>query len=694
MAGEISYDRWLANTSRVRTALLTEQERNITEYYREHKSVGMTADAFGCSEESITTVLLKSLSYGERKYMKYVPGGDNKGLASFCVDYVNEIHPGALTKAKKPRQIMLSCGTFPKWAVKEHGFDELIYDLLCCAEEFRNSPLNDIDTRMIADITGYREKDIRHMVSMIRQKESHYRARSLLTECHEKELMFENVTITSEIRQDVREHLIPAAIEFIRAIGGYYFMEDIDCLDRVCVEGRIRDLFYTGVFKLTCISGAGKANIEYSFLTGKVNGLQEQIEGVLAGPDGDDMYLRSSMFTPDESDSVEYSMVRWDLGLNFRADEGGILSKTFIDAYEKLRDAAEACYEFSEAHEITDLGFAVLHDTVRGSETYELKVSDGMTAETGKYRSRGHDITSTEVLVERRFADKAPVFIYTETLLELDEECLDEKDFEYRQTFRIGEPEGIARSILCGNDVIARLYCIRPGVYVMKPLDLYLMDEPGRFGRKNGEYLIVTRDRNESFSFFTDTGRSGNGRKSGFSIGRYRRIAYTGPDPELTVPEEKGHRKVKSDYIVSIDCRYKPMLPLVAAIKEWVFVPDGGKVSEFAADREERRFSLLNIYTQMLILTVSAWMSGEDRSLAYEFLSDPAARVLKLLSQYRPDLLKAYNDGNDTGLIEDICFVQSTKDRCYGVTSDTDAQEIIRKKNSLKQITIGDFLIE
>lgn len=182
MGGELSYDRWLANISRVRTKHLSEQDSNITEYYREHKSVGMTADVFGLSEEAVTGVLLKSLTYGERKHLKYVPGGDNKALASFCVDYVNEIHPGALTKANNPRQIMLSCGTFPQWSVKERGFDELIYDLLCCAEEFRNSPLNDIDTRMLADVTGYREKDIQHMISAIRQKERHYRTRSLLAE--------------------------------------------------------------------------------------------------------------------------------------------------------------------------------------------------------------------------------------------------------------------------------------------------------------------------------------------------------------------------------------------------------------------------------------------------------------------------------------------------------------------------------
>ena len=542
--------------------------------------------------------------------------------------------------------------------------------------------------------------------------------------------MFTNITVTKEIREDVRHRLLPAAVSFSRNVNGYAFEDEIDCLDSICVEGELDNSEVTGRYRLICASGSDTGHIVCSFITLPAADMLTDIRSYLDEAGMKDITVRMSKWKSEAGADEEFERTRWDLSFDFDVSGNSDLSSVFECAYDRICLTAEVCvmlylnndmiksvrskyidflgFSSDDMLEYDDTALELMYRPLEGLETYTGKLTDGMNASTVKYTRCSNDITYTTVLVETIKAEVPSSCIYLETEVDEEDFPIEMAEFDYRQSFSIGRPHGRNRYICHGSDIIAGLQCVQPDIYIISPLDIYLMNGLEYAGAGTQPPLIAVRDDDGMFRFFArmESGEATENTDIGMSL--YRLAGFSGRDPE---DEDAG-------YTAAVSHAYEHLLPVVAAADAWAFEPDYGSEAviesgdEHQQNPEEIRFRRLNEDTHRAIDIVRAWMKCRpgfysikhnydeiyddwfmDADTAVRlFFRSPAASTTRLLRDECPVLYERFVNDSDAKLIEDVFFVQSTKSRSYGLDSDHGLREIESKMSGSKQIRITDLM--
>lgn len=541
--------------------------------------------------------------------------------------------------------------------------------------------------------------------------------------------MFEAVNINGDIRYEMTEHVIPAAAEFIRDIGGFASLADIDCMDGIRLEDAFYEDDFDGVYRLEYKAGENSGLITGSFITYPAAEIWnimrislDTLDMAKASIYPSVYYLYSDEKTPEEE------RTKWTIDLPF--ETGKNLYEAFTLAYDKLIKAVRRCFrayklyeeikdfrsDYSEFYRVPvpwDLDirdedispYGHLQAPFYLGDRYYMTTEDHGAFHEKIFMMEGTDAVFTTVYVKKDLLCRsAAVSVMCETLAEEDIGEPYKSDFECSQSFSIAEVRGEERPLLHKDEVIARLHYIKPDVYLLQPLDVY-MEEPLAAMSDSSEklkYLIVTRDCDGSYSFFAEiTEKDGTGNE-GRATYQHRLVAWAGINSEDS-PNTTHNGTSEEKYEVSILYELRRLLPLVVAMDDWAFAPSLQRETESelsaAREREESRFCKLNEDCRRIISIVTKWLGG-DSEAAIEFVSGPGNKVLNLLSRERPDLLEAFLEGRDRELLEEIYYVQRIKNTSYGVDSDKDLSIVRRRLNAVglgnppgcRQITMMDML--
>lgn len=400
--------------------------------------------------------------------------------------------------------------------------------------------------------------------------------------------MFDGIKVTKEIREDVRHRLLPAAMSFSMTVNGYAFEDEIDCLDRVCVEGELSGTDIIGVYRLICVSGsdpgsdAGRnigndpgndagiytssdrgrdaGHIECSYITLPAADLMDEVRDCLEGAGMDDITVRMSKWKKNGSDDEIFARTRWDISFDFELHGNSDLSSAFESVYDRMCLVTDVCQtlylRYESANKLRSryvdfIGFnsdGILEydDTacfrfcppLFGPKIYHRKVIDGMNAVTHKYSAFGCDITSTDVMVQKVKSADPATGIHCVTTLD-DDFPVDPEEYEYEQSFSISKPAGCCRYFTHGDDIIAQLQYIQSGIYSIRTLDIYMagsMWNDIANGRQNNDsYVAAVKDSDGIFRFFAK--RPVEGEEEPSERGEpdayiFRMVAYAGIETE------------------------------------------------------------------------------------------------------------------------------------------------------------------
>ena len=472
--------------------------------------------------------------------------------------------------------------------------------------------------------------------------------------------------ISIEMRRKMKEAILPEALRFAHIVSPFVSEYDIDRLDKVIIREDVMLNEVEALFLLKYDPQNRQCIAECSFFALSADNTNCQYltdDGVYVSVSNSDALakMESSLLKKykeeyeisfNESEETEDNILKrtkWTIsGSNIAVEE---IYETFAGLYYEITDAATTLYEAYEEYAknaglidyyLERTGFDSAESEVFEIELtapvrisnlsmteYHMNVEDSLCSIRKTCSPICYDITSTVITTEIIKADKPSLFITTETFLAEDDEKIEPKDFEYAQFFEIGKSNGDARSIYHGSDVIARLYFVSPGVYVLKPLDIYFEDELT-------EYLIVVVELDGSYTLFTDN-------KSVAAV--------------MEIKENEYHLLIKRGF--------EELAPFIASVEELVFEPfENHDIFEYFED--EKSFISLNVQFNEARKTMVNWFgSDEDLSL----LHAPAIDLASFLKREYPDVIDQYNARNNAEIMEEIYFVQDIKNRCYGVES-------------------------
>lgn len=520
-----------------------------------------------------------------------------------------------------------------------------------------------------------------------------------------------DITITSDVRREMTEHVIPSTIEFLKSIGSFYSLADIDCMDCIRIEEPFHRLGLDGMFAIVYRAGEKKGRVSCSFLTFPASGIEKRMRRVLnkAGMHYAAIWPEVYYLFSDSRDPGT-ERTKWTIEFDLEVDSGD-LCETFTHAYEEVIRAAHMCFleyrkyekkkdrrsHYSKPYRMTMkaiYGAAAVHFNPYGQifgafhlgeRAFRTTIDHGSYSEK-VYITEGSDATSIAVHVKRdQLCSTADPAVTCETEAEDDIGETYRFYLECTQSFSIAAPHGNVRSLLHKGETIARLHYVRQDLFVLQVPDL-LLEKPLAGRDETGEkirYLIVMRDPDGSYSFFAETGMPDSREDPYRPVYQHRLVARAGINSYDTDGTESGEK-----YELSLLYALRHLLPFCAAIEDWVFEP--GTISaagdEDSGKTEERSFHKLNEDGRRLISIVRKWASEEPRE-EDSFFDEPGARVLTYLEWNHPDLLKDFWAGRDRELMEDVCFVQRVKNATYGLDSDQGLSEI---RTRLKAVGLGD----
>lgn len=534
-----------------------------------------------------------------------------------------------------------------------------------------------------------------------------------------------DIPITCDVRREMTENVIPAAREFLKSISSYYSLADIDCMDGIRVQEPFHIGALEGLFSIRYKAGESKGCISCSFLTYPAAAIGKRLQRVLERMDMSTAVIYPDVYYRDGDCRIPWNeRTKWTIEFDF--ETGGDLCEAFTHAYKEILRAADKCFlsykkyekkrdqyekkrdrglyyskfyrfvpdDFSweEGEHVNPYG--LLHGEFFLGDRYRRKVTEDGGSTEKVFSQEGIDFVYTSVNVKKdRLCSPPAVTVMCETEVVEDIGEPYTSNAEFTQSFSIAQPCGNVRSLLHNGKPVARLRYVKPDVFVLQPLDIYL-EKPlsGREGAcEKTEYLIVTKDPDGSYSFFAETGRKGGIGKPDQQAYQHRLVAWSGINTDESWDAENGER-----YELSVLYNIRHMLPFFAAIEDWAFEPesssaDGHEVRDeknysTQGAAEERSFIELNKECRKLISKVREWLR-EEPDEADEFLGSPGARILTSLEWVRPDLLKKFEESRDRDLMEDIFLVQRVKAAAYGVASDQGLSEIHRR---LRAVGLGD----
>lgn len=494
--------------------------------------------------------------------------------------------------------------------------------------------------------------------------------------------------INKEMRRRMKEEVLPEAMKFCKMVFPFTRENEIDKLDKIRISDVVLLDDCEANFSLSYDPQSYEAVAECRFfaLSADNTNCHHSYTGCEERPASNKDILNEmkKIFsccefsdseicyyeTKEKSDDL-WKRTMWTVRKSFNILSD--LAESFLHLYYYILDVATTMYDVYEEY-ATNAGIVDYYLERMGFEpgdedVFELPLTapawthkifmteydrteiEGFSTTKKVYQNVGFDITSIEIATEIVKAKKPSVFITSATYLEDIEGKLDPDDFEYRQFFSIMEPTGCSRSICHGNDVLARVHYDSLGVYILEPLEIY-------FGDNNIKYLIATQEIDGSYTFFTD----------------YNSVAAVA---EYT--EEGFH--------VLIEYGLKELAPYIASIEELVFEPGAESAQDEVSD-EEKRFRLLNEQIREAKKIMRGWVKDDDISLLYS----PSINLLTFLKREFPDVVQANQEDNESAFADEVQYVQSIKDRCFGIESE-DLQIWAGRINAdSRQMEISDFL--
>lgn len=519
--------------------------------------------------------------------------------------------------------------------------------------------------------------------------------------------MYEDITITTELRREMTEHVIPAAMEFSRDISGFALYEDIDCMDGIRVEDQFEDGEFAGAYSLTYKAGEGEGQIICSFLTYPAEEMWEIMRMVLDAEGLSHVTIVPHEYNLEPGDmNPLIDRTKWTAAYTFKVSKN--LRYSFRFAHNVIIKAAKKCfcayklyenvvnlesmylstYEYSfyeyppDSFETDRNPYGVLFVPSAFTEQFKRRTEENSVAVEKRFATGSADIVDTSVLVRTSKAADAATDIICETIAEEDIRGFDRYDYECLQSFTLSNVNGKSRSIKHNGDVIARLYYVRPDVYVLKPLDLYLEEPVNAWGKSEKlKHLIVIREGDGGYSFFAETFTTEAENGDAACSVNHRLVAFSGLSTDKDIyymqdiydsqdiydrpkkdnkednrtdnkKEYKTDYKTdyKKEYKISIIYRLMRFLPFVAAIEDWAFEPQTGtgediyQVSE-QEKKEEEQFRKLNEDGRKLAKVVKCWVE-----------SRPADRLEK---QYT---LGGYDEaGNSECIEQELSYEESSE---------------------------------
>lgn len=470
--------------------------------------------------------------------------------------------------------------------------------------------------------------------------------------------------ISSEMRSKIKNDVLPEAIRFTKSVFPCIEAYDVDKLDRIVVEDSVEvDDLHTlftleydpclNLCTVKCSFCALSADNDWCTCTcearkDKAPACNDDILAAMREALSCENYqdFEISYGETKGYDDEPFKRTMWTARASFLIEDD--LYTNFMQAYRKILCVIKLIYEVYETYAIeTDLVSSYQEGMERaGNESevfdieltvpvfargklmdeYESRLIDGFCSLRRIYNTVGPDITSTEITVEMVKARNPSVFITSETLLEEDDGNLDPDDFDYRQSFSIGEPKGDSRSIFHGNDIVARFFFVSPDIYVLEPLSIYFEDDITK-------YLVVIKETDGSISLFTDA-------KDEIAV--------------LYRDEDNYHAAIKY--------RLREMAPFIVAVEELIFEPNQKKDCGKAHD-EENCFRSMNKKIDMAKEKLKDWFKDDDwRAI----LRDPALNLFSYITRVN------YCEGNLTGekmTHAEVFQVQDIKNRSLGIDS-------------------------
>ena len=448
-------------------------------------------------------------------------------------------------------------------------------------------------------------------------------------------MRFHEKIISSEVRKKIKNDVLPETIRFTKSVFPCLEEYDIDKLDRIMVENSVMADGFKALFTLEYDPCINLCTVKCSFYALPADNEVILTAMIKALSDQNYQDYEISHAETEEYYEEPFKRTTWTAKTSYIIEND--LYTGFMQAYRKVLCAITLMYEVYEAYAIeTDLAGAYpelveltapVYPRCKVMNRYESRFADGFCSLRRIYHSPDLKPDSTEITVEVIKARNPSAFITSETLLEKNTGNLFLSDFEYRQSFSVGEPCGGSRSILHGKDVVARFYYAGPDIYILEPLSIFFEDDIT-------QYLIITRETDESFHFFTDM------------------------KDEIAVLE-----KNENNYQAIIKSSLKELAPFIVAVEELIFVPDQKQECGKTHD-EDNRFRRMNKKIDMAKGIMKNWFKDDEWR---ELLRDPALNLFSYITW-----VNSFED-NLTGrkiTQAEISRVQDIRSRSFGIDSD------------------------